>query len=492
MKATNALMVAMTLVVSASAHAADLPTAKPAPAPAPPPPSCFASFYDYLNSSAQACPLSYMGITVYGQIDVGAGYSTHASRFNGAYAQAVGELVAKTSNGPRFQWVPDALSQSNIGIKGKETFAPGWSFVFDIDTAFDPYSLELANGPRSQVENNDKPLAAQSANTDSSRAGQWANTRAYAGVSTDSFGTLTAGRETTFSNDAAYTYDAMAASYAFSLIGNSSTYVSGVGDTEVARYNTSVKYQITYDNVRAGALWQFGGYEQGDGSDGAYQFDLGGDYKGFSFDAIYSYARDAVSLSTYSFGSALPKNFTQDDLKATLADISGAILAGDYTWGPVKLFGGYEYARFMPPSEKYAGGFTSLGDYNVLPGAVTTTAYNNNKILQVAWTGVKYAITSDLDISGAYYWAGQNNYSPAKTKCGPNKTPAIPGAAPQGAAAATCAGTISAVSGLIDWRPYPRLDVYAGAMFSAVTGGLANGYIHSTNIDPTIGLRLTF
>ena len=42
--------------------------------PAPPAAvSCFASFYDYMRASAQDCPLTYMGVTVYGQIDVGAG-----------------------------------------------------------------------------------------------------------------------------------------------------------------------------------------------------------------------------------------------------------------------------------------------------------------------------------------------------------------------------------------------------------------------------------
>jgi hypothetical protein len=37
-----------------------------------------------------------------------------------------------------------------------------------------------------------------------------------------------------------------------------------------------------------------------------------------------------------------------------------------------------------------------------------------------------------------------------------------------------------------------RLDVYAGVMYSIASGGIASGYIHSTNIDPTIGLRLSF
>jgi len=37
------------------------------------------------------------------------------------------------------------LTQSNIGIKGTEPLAEGWSFIFDLQAGFDPYSLHLAN-----------------------------------------------------------------------------------------------------------------------------------------------------------------------------------------------------------------------------------------------------------------------------------------------------------------------------------------------------------
>ena len=116
-------------------------------------------------------------------------------------------------------------------------------------------------------------------------------------------------------------------------------------------------------------------------------------------------------------------------MKATLADISGVILAGKYTYQPVTLYGGYEFAVFMPPSDNYPGGFGTLGGYNVLPGAVNSTAYIDNKHLQVAWVGAKYAVRSDLDISGAYYIAHQNDYRPPGAKstvCGPNTEPPFP------------------------------------------------------------------
>ena len=144
------------------AQAADL--SKTPPAPPPPATSCFASFWDYMNSTPQDCPLTYMGITLYGQIDVGGDYMSHGEAFNSAYPNGIQQLISKFSQGARWSPAPNGLSQSNVGIKIKEEFAPGWSIVGDANTGFDPYSFWLANGPRSQVENNWLPIQDQSAN----------------------------------------------------------------------------------------------------------------------------------------------------------------------------------------------------------------------------------------------------------------------------------------------------------------------------------------
>jgi predicted porin len=475
------------------AQAADLPTTK-SPPPTPASINCFETFWTWLDSTPNGCPLSAYGITVYGQIDVGAGYSSHGVPFNPSYNNGVTELVGKLSKNALWQFVPNGLSQTNVGIKAREEVAPGWALVGNADLGFDPYSLRISDGAESLVENNNKTIGNQSTNSDSSRAGQFDNSYGYVGVSNSTFGTLTFGRHTTLSNDAVQSYDPMGGSYAFSLVGTSSTYVSGVGDTETSRYNTSAKYLVQYNNFRAGAVWQFGDYTWGNGSDGAYQFDIGADYAGFSFDAIYSYARDAVTLSTYGV-NPLPAGVSQGDLKATLADVSGVVLAGKYVKGPLTLYSGYEYAVFSPPSDKFPGGFGSLGGYTVLPSGVNTTTYIDNKHLQVAWVGGKYAVRPDLDITGAYYIAHQNDYRPPGSKstvCGPNTVAAIPGASPQGSLNTYCEGDLQAVSAMIDFRPVKRLDVYAGVMYSIASGGIASGYIHSTNIDPTVGLRLSF
>ncbi len=51
------------------ARAADLPTQTLPPLSGP---SCFASFVDYFLASAEECPLTWNGVTLYGTIDVGA------------------------------------------------------------------------------------------------------------------------------------------------------------------------------------------------------------------------------------------------------------------------------------------------------------------------------------------------------------------------------------------------------------------------------------
>ena len=505
------------LALTGAAQAADLPTKKTPPVAEKP--NCYASFWTWLDSTAADCPLSAYGVTLYGAIDMGGGYETNASRFNENYPQGVGELISKYSNGARWQLIPNGLSQSNVGLKIKEQIAPNWFIIGDVNAGFDPYSLRFSDGPTSLVDNNNLPIGNQSANGDSSRSTGWDNTRAYLGLSNATFGTLTAGRQYAFSNDLSSNYDPFGGSYAFSMIGNSSTFVGGTGDTETARYNTSVKYQVTYSGFRAGALAQIGGWDQGNGAQSAYQFELGGDIGGLSFDAVYAYARDAVTLSNYSPNYAtppsggLPAGLPIDTLKATLADVNAGVIAAKYKWQAITLFGGYEYARLSTPSDfnKYfpsatatsGGAYTLNGGY---PAVVQQNVYANPKDLQVAWVGGKYGILSNLDFVAGYYYAWQNDYSllgkssktggPNKyqgaTACAPNGTSAIPGALPQGTNYSTCAGHEDAVSAMLDWRPVKRVDLYAGVMYSEVAGGMANGFIHSNNTAFTSGVRVAF
>ncbi len=456
-----------------AAQGTDLPTIS-APAPVS---SCFASATTYFQASPQECPLTWNGITLYGTIDIGAGYQTHGVPFNGAYPNGVERLISKNSNAPGYNWMPNGLGQTHLGIKGIEPISSDWSFLFNLQTGFDPYSLQLANGPKSLVQNNTNSLDAQSANGDSSRAGQLFNTVAYAGVSNPVYGTLTVGRQDSLILDGLGRYDAMAAAPAFSVIGASST-AGGTGDTEDARYATSVQYGTRIGAFRLAALYQFGGYNQGNGSNGAIEAQVGGDFGGFSFDAVVSKVKDSVSLSNYAM-SPLPAGVSVDNLKATLSNDTSALIMLRYKYRSLTFYGGFEVIRFQDPSDPYSQGFTTLGGYTVLPGAVKTTEYDINKILRVSWMGTKYAVLDDLDLAAAVYHYNQNNY---------NSVPCTNG----GLSASSCAGTLDAASVMIDYRVTKRLDIYAGVMWSKVAGGLASGYLNFQNVGPTVGLRFQF
>jgi len=425
------------------------------------------------------CQLSWYGITIYGTVDAGVSWQSHGTPFNPSYPQGTEALVS--ANGNRALWnpAPNGLSQSNIGIKGKEEFASGWVFIFALEAGFDPYSLQLANGPKSQLENNGLPLAIQSSNGDSSRAGQFYNSVGYAGISSPTFGTLTIGRQNSLTLDGIIAYDPQAAANAFSVIGYSGSF-AGVGDTESSRFSTAAKYRVEIGQFRAAALYQFGGYQLNNPSTNAYQFQVGWDvsagaYGKFSFDAIYSRVNDeARSLSLTAAQNAEFPN----TLGARISDDSGVMLLGKYTYGPIQLYAGYEYISFAAPSHPQTT-FINIGGYTVVSANISNTFFDG-RVVQVFWTGAKYAVTGDIDLIGAYYHVDQNSFATgANSGC-------------RSTVSSQCAGTGDAFSLAVDWRFAKKFDAYAGFMYSRVNDGLASGFLFNNTINPTAGIRFRF
>ncbi len=186
-----------------------------------------------------------------------------------------------------------------------------------------------------------------------------------------------------------------------------------------------------------------------------------------------------------SFAGSPPPGYDVNHvLKATLSNGAGVELAARYPWGPVRFYAGYIYARIMNPSDDYVNGFPTIAvGISVPPGAVTSNAYNVNRIVNAFWTGARCSLWSNLDLAAGFYYRIQNDYLPAPGVCTGSGTTI---------SSNKCAGSDGAVSVLIDYKPVKRIDVYGGAMVSNVWGGFAFGHLYTQNIDPTIGLRITF
>jgi predicted porin len=467
------------IALCGAAQAADLPVYTKAPPPLTPAPlvSCTSAVQFFVTD----CPLTYYGITVYGTIDVGGGWESHGAPFNGNFPTGVSELINK-QNRRTSMWLatPNGLSQSNIGIKGKEAITSGLDFVFDLNFGFDPYSLSSADAPASLRSNNGVPLALQNTNADSSRAGQFYNGVGYAGFSS-AYGTLTFGRQNSLNLDGVNAYDPMGGSYAFSVIGWSGT-TAGTGDTEDSRVTTAVKYRAdVYNWFRVAAIVQAGGYNDGNAAQSEWGAQIGKDidlgaYGKLSLDAIYTEDKGAVKAAALSAAQNLAFPGT---LAATISDNNSVMLLGKYTYHQLRLYAGYEYVTFANPSSPVTTGFTGIGGIPYAFANITQTTFKINEHLQVSWAGARYAITPSLDAGIAYYHYDQNSFH-------------VGGFCNSAAVASSCSGQLNAASFDIDWQFAKKFDLYGGVMYSAVAGGLANGYQVFNNWAPTAGLRFRF
>jgi predicted porin len=464
--------------------------------------------------------LCWHGVCLYGNFDMGVLYSQHSNPSSDFIGQNA--PVEKQSSGSYFGVGSNQFSSSFIGLRGKQEVADGLYAVFNLQTLFYPNSGMSQNGVGSIVQNNGLGAAPflQNANAygDSSKGGQMFNNAAYFGISSPTYGTFTMGRQSALTSDMIVNYDPLSGAGALSMITNEGL-SGGGGVTEDRIWDNSYEYRINVGPVRlAGEIQAKNGGNSAIGN--GFEGDIGFDYMGLSMDFLGGKTFDALSsgpLSSAQVGlitaSAAPA------VTCSLGCVSGIIsdntvfqMAAKYTIGPWKLFGGYEWIQFANPNNPLTPGAFGEGGYNI--GAVNNNAYVTDRVEQVFWAGVRYAITRDLDITGAYYGYRQAGYLTTGAAGGSlvnvvgGANGGITGGACNTAVSAGCSGTMDAASLALDWRFARHFDFYAGVMYSQKTGGLANGYnltatnmnvaaTYNTfntvsNVDTVAGLRYSF
>ncbi len=466
------------------------------------------------------CTLTWHGITLYGAYDVGVGWVSHGLPVNG-YNYEGESLVNRNGAGSRFLIAPNNLQQTGLGVRGKEEFAPGWSVVFNASTGIDPNSGLMANASATNTVNNGLPRSSYSQAIDGARAGQPFNDEYYAGISSAHFGTLTFGRQRSLGTDAMLLYDPAGGSYAFSYIGYNGT-MAGGGDTEDSRWDDALKYRITYGPVHFGAMYKFVNGSGGCFSasmmwtaadctperphNNAFGFDLGGEHGRLSADAVYQHYNQAISVLNPLLGPqslSAPYQSTTDSINTNqingvnlidpndtvsgiVTDNNALMFAAKYKWDPLKFFAGYEYIWQNNPKNPLGVGASDQAGYIV--SGVEDNNLDTQKLVNIWWTGVKYAYDSKTDVTLSWYQQRQNDFR-------------LPRACSAAAGfRASCAGTLNETSIYTDHHFTKRFDGFAGIAYSYVGGGLAIAiphgpgvpYNHPSNFAPTIGCRFAF
>jgi predicted porin len=443
-------------------------------------------------------PLTWNGITLYGAVDIGFQYQSHGVPVSDYFPAGTEELIQKNSNGSVATINGSNLSQSKIGVQGREEFGNGWAGVFKLETFFNPWSGHISDALKSLTQNNGRDVASNSQNTgvDSSIAGQFFGGAAYGGLTNAQFGTITFGRQNSVLADGVAKYDPMGASQAFSLLGFSGTYGGG-GVTEDRRLDSSVKYDLTAGSVHFGAQFQ----PKTSSNPGTTQaFVLGFNFPGGSVDAYYMQKNDAISAAALTaaqfanvgkvcagtavagYACAAPDRA----LAGTVSDNTATSIMGKYSFAnKATVFAGYEHIEYQNPSTPVAPGQVVIGGYTlafVNNGAYASLTAASKKTVGVVWAGLKYPVTPQLEMTGAYYYYSQNSYA-VGANAGCSKA----------AVSGQCSGSFNGASFVADYRFTKRFDIYAGAWWNQVQGGPANGFLFATaTIDPTIGIRYTF
>jgi len=316
-------------------------------------------------------------------------------------------------------------------------------------------------------------------------------------------------------------YDPAGGAYSFSYIGYNGT-MAGGGDTEDTRWDEAMKYRITYGPVHFGAMYRFvngsgGCYSASakwtaatctaeEAHNTAYGFDFGGEYDKFSADVVFQRLYQAISVVNPLLGPASRTQPYQSTLNSIntnpitganligtsnteygiVTDNTAVMVAAKYTWDPFKFFGGYEHIRQTNPANPLGIGASAQGGY--LLSGVEDKNLDSPKIVQIAWTGVKYAYDSKTDITLSYYRQWQNDFRVPST------------CSPAAGFRSSCSGYLNEVSLYTDHHFTKRFDAYAGIAYSNVSGGLAIAiphgpgvrYNYNSNLAPTIGGRFAF
>jgi predicted porin len=478
-------------------------------------PASAADLVETLQSTIKdGTPLTWNGITLYGNIDIGAQYESHgASAYPGGFV--VGSQISTQNNHSLWEIGPSQATLSYWGIKVEEPLGKDATFIAKLESGFSPTTGQLYNALATVKSANGIPTASQNFSGDGSRAGQLFNGEAWGGFSHPLYGTLTLGRQYSTMVDAFAEYDQLI-SLGFSMLGYYGT-LGSMGGLEAAIMNDTVKYKNKFGPINVEVLYS----NAGDGFKDSFQGKVGFDYGNFSASAVAGEVHDSIIAAALGGAANLGSNF----IGAKVADNTAWGAFGKYTINlgsgvpiasasdkgtykatpPSKIFtptlvisGGYENIRYTNPADGgWAAGHFAVGGYELGP-AVTLTGLpsagivNNgytggDRILQVPFLTARY--TWDPQWTAAVGWYRQISNSWGFGVPNPTFYSPVPCSS---TSFLNCSGYIETESFRVDYAYDKHLTLYAGITYSSAHGGSDFGFLSKDDLAPTVGLRYQF
>lgn len=407
-------------------------------------------------------------VQLYGIIDEGLAHIDHSLPPNSSFVFSLNSYnIPAQKQGGVTALVSGAASMSRVGIQGSEDLTGSVRGFFRVESALDTSTGVIANNGQSVLENANSLTTISGA---SSINGQFFSRAAYVGISDAAWGSLEAGRTTAFSLDQTSEFDPLHASGLYSPIGFSGGIGGGLGITENARLDNSVRYENTVGGVSFGAQYKIP--QTGSGDAGGVGSVLEGmlAYRNgpLSLDATASRARNTPALTF--------KLFT-NDVGLRVSDTYGYMLTGKYQVLPqLALDLGYEHTVQNAPSSSNDWSTQINSYYGMsLAGLVTAKAFSptwGGAPVKVVWAGGGYKASEAVTVDLAYYNVdnGGNNHNDQYT--------------------------IQQVSVMPDYHFSKRMDSYVALMWSHYGGQYllqqSPIVLATSNLIYGIGLRYRF
>ncbi|MDN7944595.1 porin [Burkholderia multivorans] len=297
-------------------------------------------------------------VTLYGVIDAGISYVNHSKNATGGSSKL-------------FKYDDGVAQGSRWGLRGTEDLGGGLKAIFVLENGFNSGNGTLGQG------------------------GAIFGRQAYVGLSQTQYGTLTFGRQYSFSTDV------LGSNYSTggnTVAGNYAYHVNDIDQLTSSRINNAVKFQsANYAGFTFGALYGFSnstdfagapatttGTTTTAGSSRAYSFGLNYANGPFALGAAYTDIR-FPSQATPAFSTTIANIST-----GNIRDLRTYGVGGRYIFGPATAWLLWTRTQFTPLANGASGTF-----YNAYEG------------------GLKYAITPALSAAAGYTYtnATQNGAS---------------------------------------------------------------------------------